>query len=158
MDYIPMSRAGYEKRKAELDHLENVELPEITQRVAEARAEGDLKENAEYHGQRQQQGLVQAKINDLRDRLSRARIIEAKDLPTDEVVFGTTVVVYDLDLEEEETFTLVGEGDEQPDEGKILVTSPMAQGLLGKKVGERAEIEVPAGVMTFEIKEIRPPQ
>src|ERR1041384_6173125 len=125
---IPMTRAGYNKIKAELNVLENEQMPEIEKRIATARAEGDLKENAEYHGARESQGMLQAKINLLRDKLSRARIVDASNLPKDEVVFGSTVVVKDLDFDDEETFILVGAGDEDYDAGKILITSPLAQG------------------------------
>jgi transcription elongation factor GreA len=155
MDDVPMSKAGYEKLKAELKQMDEVEMPEIAVRIAEARSVGDLKENAEYHGARESQGLLQAKINLLRDKLSRARIVDASTLPKDEVVFGSTVVVKDLDFGDEEVFKLVGAGDEDYDAGKILITSPLAQGLVGKKVGQKAEIAVPKGTMKFEILEIR---
>jgi transcription elongation factor GreA len=152
---IPMTRTGYDKIKAEVAHLEGVEMPAIVARVAAARSEGDLSENAEYHGARESQGLLQAKINLLRDKLARATLIDTSKLPKDEVVFGATVVVKDLDFGDEEIFVLVGAGEEDYDAGKILVTSPLAQGLMGKKVGERAEIPVPKGTMSFEIIEIR---
>ena len=131
-DSIPMTRTGYEKIKADLDQLENEEMPAIARRIAEARSEGDLSENAEYHGARESQGLLQAKINLLRDKLARSMIIDPSKLPKGEVVFGATVVVLDLDFNDEETFVLVGAGEEDYDSGKILVTSPLAQGLLGK--------------------------
>ena len=152
---IPMTRTGYEKIKAELDHLEHVEMPAIVGRVAAARKEGDLSENAEYHGAKESQGLLQAKINLLRDKLARATFIDPSKLPKDEVVFGATVVVKDLDFGDEESFVLVGAGEEDYDAGKILVTSPLAQGLLGKKKGDKVEIPVPKGTMSFEILEIR---
>src|SRR3954463_6940423 len=154
-DIVPMTRAGYEKIKAELDHMENVELPAIAARVATARSEGDLSENAEYHGARESQGMLQAKINLLRDKLARASLVDTSKLPKGEVVFGATVVVKDLDFGDEEIFVLVGAGEEDYDAGKILVTSPLAQGLLGKKIGQKVEIPVPAGTMKFQIKEIR---
>ncbi|QDV73411.1 transcription elongation factor GreA [Botrimarina mediterranea] len=153
-DIIPMTRVGYDKLRAELDDLENVKMPEVSQRVADARAEGDLKENAEYHGARESQGMLQAKINYLKDKLSRAEIVDMSKLPKDEVVFGCTVTVKDLDFGDTEQFTLVGAGEEDFDEGKINVTSPLAQGLIGKKVGDTAEVEVPAGVNKFKILEI----
>src|SRR4029078_7501119 len=103
-DSIPMTRNGYEKIKADLDHLENVEMPAIAKRVAEARSEGDLSENAEYHGARESQGMMQAKINLLRDKLARSMIMDTSKLPKGEVVFGATVVVLDLDFDDEETF------------------------------------------------------
>ncbi len=153
-DIIPMTRIGYDKLRAELDVLENEKMPEVTKRIAEARAEGDLKENAEYHGARESQGMLQAKINLLKDKLSRSEIVDMSKLPKDEVVFGCTVIVKDLDFGDTEEFTLVGAGEEDFDEGKINVTSPLAQGLIGKKVGEKAEVEVPAGVNKFEILKI----
>lgn len=154
-EMIPMTRAGYEKIKAEVEHMESVEMPVIARRIADARAEGDLSENAEYHGARESQGMLQAKINLLKDKLARASIIDPSKLPKDEVVFGCTVVVKDLDFGDEETFILVGAGEEDYDEGKILVTSPLAQGMLGKKAGDQVEIPVPKGTMRFEILEIK---
>jgi transcription elongation factor GreA len=154
-EIIPMTRTGYEKIKAEVEHLEQVEMPAIVARIATARSEGDLSENAEYHGARESQGLLQAKINLLRDKLARAALVDPSKLPKDEVVFGATVVVKDLDFGDEEIFILVGAGEEDYDAGKILVTSPLAQGLMGKKKGDKAEIPVPKGTMSFEILEIR---
>lgn len=154
-DYIPMSRTGYDKLKAELKQMQEIEMPKIAKRIAEARAEGDLSENAEYHGARESQGMLQAKINMLSDKLSRAQIVDSASMPKDQVAFGSTVVVKDLDFGDKETFTLVGAGDENYDEGKILITSPLAQGLVGKKIGEKVEIDVPAGKMRFEILAIK---
>ncbi|MEM6654251.1 MAG: transcription elongation factor GreA [Planctomycetota bacterium] len=155
IDSVPMTRAAYDRKKAELDEMENVKMPAITEKVAEARAEGDLKENAEYHGAREEQGMLQAKINELKAKLSKATIVDTATLPKDEVVFGCTVTVKDLDFGDNEEFTLVGLGDEDLDNGKINITSPLAQGLVGKKVGETAEVEVPAGTNRFEVLEIR---
>src|SRR5438552_3239284 len=135
-DRIPMSREGFDKKRAELDRLQNAEMIAVTKRVAAARDMGDLSENAEYHAAREDQGILQARINDLKDQLSRALIIDRNNLPSDVVVFGTRVRVKDLDYDEEETFELVGPGDEDYDHNKILVTSPIGQGLMGKKVGE----------------------
>jgi transcription elongation factor GreA len=154
-DLVPVTRKGYEKLKAELDHMQQVEMPKIAQRIATARAEGDLSENAEYHGARESQGMLQAKINLLADKLARASIVDTSKAPRDQVSFGATVVVKDLDFGDEETFILVGAGEEDYDAGKILVTSPLAQGLLGGKIGQKVEIPVPAGTMKFQIKEIR---
>jgi transcription elongation factor GreA len=154
-DLIPMTRTGYEKLKAELDHLDTVEMPKLTQRVAEARSEGDLSENAEYHGARESQGLLQAKINLLRDKLARATIVDTSKTPKDEVAFGATITVKDLDFGDEEVFVLVGAGEEDYDTGRILVTSPLAQGFIGRKVGDETEIPVPKGTMRFKILEIK---
>ena len=154
-DPIPMTPAGYKKLKAELDQLDNVELPKAAQRVADAREQGDLKENAEYHGARESHGMLQAKINLLNDKLSRARVIDLSKVATDKAAMGATVRVRNLDKDDVEEFILVGAGEEDFDAGKILVTCPLAQGFVGKKKGEKVEIEVPAGTRRFEILEIR---
>lgn len=154
-DSIPMTRVGYDKIAAELRRLETEEMPKIEERIGLARAEGDLSENAEYHGARESQGMLQARINVLRGKLANAMIVDPSKLPRDKVVFGATVVVKDLDLGDEEVFILVGAGEEDYEQGKINVNSPLAQGLLGKKVGEVAEIQVPAGMNRFEIVSIR---
>ena len=152
---VPMTRTGYDKLKVELYDMENEQMPVIEKRIAAARAEGDLSEHAEYHGARESQCMLQARINLLRDKLARAEIVDMATLPKDQVVFGVTVKVKDLDFGDTEEFTLVGAGEEDYDAGKILVTSPLGQGLLGKKVGELAEIEVPAGTNRFEVLELR---
>ena len=154
-DSIPMTREGYNKIKAEVERLENDEMPKIVQRMANARAEGDLSENAEYHGARESQGLLQAKINLLRTKLSRATIVDPTKLPKDQVSFGATVTVKDLDYGDEEQYTLVGAGDEDYDCGRILCTSPVGQGLMGKKVGDKVEIPIPRGTLKYAILDIR---
>ena len=154
-EMIPMTREGYRKLKAEMDRLENEEMPKIEKQIGAARSEGDLSENAEYHGARENQGMLQAKINLLRDKLSRATIVDPSKMPKGEVAFGTTVVLKDLDCDDEDVYTLVGAGEEDYAQGKILITSPVGQGLLGKKVGEKVEIPVPAGTLNYEVLEIR---
>ncbi len=154
-DRIPMTRTGYDKLRAELDRMENVEMPEIEERVGKARAEGDLTENAEYEGARESLELLRARVHVLRDKLNRASIVDPAQAPKGEVAFGSTVRVKDLESGDEEEFTLVGAGEEDYAAGKILVTSPLARGLMGKKTGESAEIEVPMGKLRYEIVEIR---
>ena len=154
-DLIPMTRTGYDKIKAELDRLHSVELPKILEGLATARAEGDLSENAEYHGRQESRGMMEARINALRDKLSRAVLVDPSQMPKDQVAFGATVVVKDLEFGDREEFTLVGAGEEDYDSGKIMVTSPLAQGLMGKRPGDRVEIPVPQGTLKFEIVEIR---
>jgi len=148
---VPMSREGYDRIKAELDHLSGEKMIEITIRVATARDLGDLSENAEYHAAREDQGMLQARINVLKDQLGRAYIVDRNSLPDDVVVFGTRVVVKDLDFDEEETYELVGPGEEDPFNNKILTTSPIGQGLLGRKLGEKVEIAVPKGKIHYQI-------
>lgn len=148
---IPMTREGYEKKKAELDRMQNVEMIEVAKRIAAARELGDLSENAEYHAAREDQGMLQARIDSLKYDLSRAFLVDKNNLPTDSVVFGMRVQVKDLDGGDEETFELVGPGDDDPDNNKILTNSPIGQGLLGKKKGDVAEIQVPMGKLRFKV-------
>src|SRR5881275_1673141 len=121
---IPVTREGYEKLKAEVDRMQNIEMTEVAKRIAAARDLGDLSENAEYHAAREDQGMLQARIDSLKDKLSRAYILDRSSLPTDEVVFGAKVLVKDLDLDEEETFHLVGPGEDDYSNNKILTSSP----------------------------------
>jgi len=151
---IPITREGYEKLKADLDRMQNSEMIEVAKRIATAREMGDLSENAEYHAAREDQGMLQARIDSLKDKLSRAYFVDRNNVPSDTVVFGAKVRVKDLDLDEEETFHLVGPGEEDYNSNKILITSPIGQGLLGKKKGEVAEIKVPMGKVRFELLEI----
>ena len=153
-DRIPMTQEGYNKIKAEAEYLENVEMPLIVEKIAAARAEGDLKENAEYHGQRESQGMLQAKINQLRTKLANSTIVDTSRIDRSVVGFGATITVLDLDIDDEESITLVGAGEEDYDAGKYLITSPIGQGLIGKKVGEVAEIEVPKGTIQFKVLNI----
>src|SRR5438093_3520461 len=126
---IPMTREGYEKLKAGLGRMENKEMIEVTKRIATARAMGDLSENAEYHAAREDQGMLQARINALKDKLSRAYFVDRNNQASDAVAFGHRVRVKDLDLDEEETFILVGPGDENYNENKNLTSSHIGQGL-----------------------------
>ena len=153
-DREPMTREGYDKLKADLDMMQGAKMIGITERIAAARALGDLSENAEYHAAREDQGILQAQIIDLKYRLSKALLIDRSTLPSDLVVFGACVKVKDLDMEEVETFHLVGAGEDNANENKILTTSPIGQGLIGKKIGDIAEIQVPMGTLRFEILEI----
>ena len=155
---IPMSREGYDKKKAQLDHMKNVQMIEVPKRVATAREMGDLSENAEYHAAREDQGMLQAKIRLLEDELARAYIVDRNNLPNDTVVFGARVRIKDVDSGEEEVYELVGPGQEDYDNNKILTTSPRGQALLGKKAGDVAEIKVPRGSLRYEILEISFPQ
>jgi transcription elongation factor GreA len=153
-DRIPMSREGYEKKKGMLDRMKNVDMIEIAKRIATAREMGDLSENAEYHAAREDQGMLNARIEELERTLGCAYIIDKSTLPTDAVVFGSRVKVKDLDLAEEEEFVLVGPGEEDYNTNRILTSSPIGQGLLGKKIGELAEIQVPMGKLRFEVMAI----
>ncbi len=152
MDRNPISRAGYDKIKAEIEHLED-EISNVAELIKAAREEGDLSENTEYHGQRETQGLLQAKVNQLKSKLADCYIVDASTLPKDVVNFGSTVTVKDVSDGMEEQYKLVGPGEEDytTEPMKILTSSPVAQGLIGKKVGDQSEVEIPAGKVTFEI-------
>jgi transcription elongation factor GreA len=151
---IPMTREGYDKKKSELERMKTVEMVEVTKRIAAARELGDLSENAEYHGARESQGLLQARISKLEDELARASIVDPSDLVGDTVVFGARVCLKDLESGEEEVYELVGPGDEDYTRNKILTTSPRAQALLGKKKGDTAEVKAPRGSLHYEIVDI----
>ncbi len=154
MERVPMTQDSYNEKQKEVEHMESVVMPEIAEAIALARDEGDLKENAEYHAQREKQGMTQARINQIKDRLARAQIVDPADVPKDQVAFGAKVTVVDVDIDDEEVITLVGDGDENYDKWKYLITSPIGRGLLGKKVGEIAEIDVPKGSLTFKVLKI----
>lgn len=156
MSRQPISQEGYEKLREEIRHLEDVEMPKIAKQIAEARAEGDLSENAEYHGQREAQGLLQAKINERKAKLANCYIVDKSTMPKGIAAFGSTVTVKNLDDGLEEKYELVGPGEEDysGDVMKILTSSPLAQGFVGRKVGDKVEVDVPAGKLRFEITAI----
>ena len=156
-DRVPMTREGYDKLKTDLERMQNVEMVEVAKRIASARDMGDLSENAEYHAAREDLAQLEARINVLRDKLGRASIVDRSTLPRDTVVFGTRVRIKDQDNGEEEVYELVGPGDEDYDNNKILTSSPRGQALLGKKVGDIAVIKVPRGNLRYEIVEISLP-
>ena len=153
-DRIPMSKEGYEKLKAQLDRWKHEEMPRVAEQIAQARGYGDLSENAEFDAAVEAQGMLQAKINDLQNKLGRAFIVEKTTMPADRVVFGSKVRVLDLELNEQEDFILVGPGDEDYDQNKILITSPIGQGLVGKNVGDEVEVKIPRGTLKLKIVEI----
>lgn len=152
----PTTREGYDKMKQDLAWMETVEMPRISKLIAEARAEGDLRENAEYHGQRENQAMLQAKINLLKSKIADAYIVERDTTKSDEVSFGATVTLFDIDAEIEEKYQFVGPGEEdyRGEIMKILVTSPLAQQLMNKKVGEVIDVDTPGGRIKYEIKAI----
>lgn len=153
MERQPISREGYDKLREEIRRLEEEEMPAIAERIALARAEGDLSENAEYHGQREAQGLLQAKINQLKSKLGNCYIADRADMPKGVVAFGSKVTVKNLDDGDQEAYELVGPGEEDYDGDvmKILTTSPIGQGLMGRKVGDKTEVQIPRGTLRMEI-------
>jgi transcription elongation factor GreA len=153
-DRIPMSKEGYEKLKAQLDKMKNEDMPRIAEQIAQARGYGDLSENAEFDAAVEAQGMLQARINDLQNKLGSAYLVDKSNLSTDRAAYGLKVRVVDLDINEEEDFILVGPGEEDYDQNKILITSPIGQGLVGKQLGEQCEVQIPRGVLRLKILDI----
>jgi len=149
-----MTEDGLKKLKDELQQLETVERPRVIAAIAEAREKGDLSENAEYDAAKEAQGVLETKIAQIKARLMEARVLDATDIKTDEVQILTKVRVRMKSNGMEKTYQLVTEGEANSLEGKISVTTPIAKGLMGKKVGEVAQVQVPAGMLELEILEI----
>jgi len=149
-----MTAEGLQKLKEELQYLESVERPRVIAAIAEAREKGDLSENAEYDAAKEEQGILESKIALLKSKLADARIIDENDINTDEVQILTKVRVQNMKTGQEKVYQLVTEGEANILEGKIATTTPIAKGLLGKKVGDIAEVVVPVGKLQFKILEI----
>ncbi|HNQ13634.1 MAG TPA: transcription elongation factor GreA [Bacteroidia bacterium] len=145
---------GYQKLKDELEHMKNVERPSISKQIAEARDKGDLSENAEYDAAKDAQGLLETRIAKLEETLSNARVLDKSKLDTSQVSVLTTVKIKNIANKAVMEYTLVAENESDLKAGKISVSSPIGKGLLGKKIGEIAEIQVPNGIMKFEIMNI----
>jgi transcription elongation factor GreA len=156
MDKVPLTVIGAEKMRAELHALKHTDRPRIIQSIADARAHGDLKENAEYHAAREQQGFVEARIKDLEAKLSNAQIIDITKIDGGgKVIFGATVELEDIDNGDSVTYQLVGEDEADIKEGRISITSPIARALIGKEEGVSVTVQVPSGSREFEIVEVK---
>jgi len=155
MDKIPFTKDGLEKVKKELAHLINVESPENIRAIEEARAHGDFSENAEYDAAKEKQSFIRGKINELKSVIGRSEVIIIDDGPSDRVVFGRTVLLYNTQTDEEVEYQLVGPYDSEPEKGKISVTSPLGQALIGKEPDDEVKARTPGGVQEYEIIEIR---
>lgn len=150
-----VTKEGLEKMKAELERLESIERPRITQQIAEARDKGDLSENAEYDAAKEAQGMLEMKISKLKDSIATSKVIDESQLDTSKVAILTTVRLKNNGTKQEQTFTLVPDNESDLKAGKISVNTPIAKGLLGKTVGETAEIILPNGnKLSFEVLEI----
>ena len=149
---VPLTAKGAQRLRAELEELKSVKRPEVIAAIAEARAHGDLKENAEYHAAREQQGFIEGRIKHLEGELSNAQIIDVASLaPGDKVVFGATVVLADGDSGEEKTWQIVGDLEADIKQGLIAISSPVARALIGKHEGDAVTIEAPGGIREYEI-------
>lgn len=153
---IPITARGAEKLRAELKELKSVVRPRIIEAIAEARAHGDLKENAEYHAAREQQSFVEGRIAEINGKLGNAQIIDVTQLSSSgKVVFGCTVDLVEEDSGEEITYQIVGEDEADIKHGRISITSPIARALIGKQEGDVAEVQAPGGIKSFEIVEVK---
>ena len=155
MEKMPITKDGLEKLREELRYLQKTEKPDNIKAIAEARAHGDLSENAEYHAAKEKQGFIAGKINELETAIGQAEVIDVNEGPMDRVVFGRTVLLYDVQTDKEITYQLVGPYESDPEKGRISIKSPLGQGLLGREIGDEFKIKIPRGVQEFEVLEIK---
>ena len=156
MEKEPITLNGLQNLKNELEDLKNVQRPKIVEAIAEARSHGDLKENAEYHAAREEQGLNEARIRELEEVLSISQVVEYKTMGVeDRVIFGSTVTIKDLESEEIKTYQIVGDAEADIEKNTISFTTPMARSLIKKELGEFVEVETPGGIKEYEITEIK---
>ncbi len=156
MNRVPLTIRGAEKLREELDELKSVKRPKVIEAIATARAHGDLKENAEYHAAREQQSFIEGRIKDIEGKLSNAEVIDVTKLNnTGRVVFGTTVVMAEIDSGDESTYTIVGEDEADIKQSLISVTSPIARAMIGKEEGDVVTVDAPAGKKDYEVVEVR---
>ncbi len=156
MNKVPMTVEGADALRAELEQLKKEDRPRIVQAIAEAREHGDLKENAEYHAAREQQGFCEGRIQEIEGKLASAQIIDISQLPEgDKVIFGTTVNIVNIETDETVTYKIVGDDEADVKSNKISINSPIARGLIGKEVGDVALIRTPGGEVEYEIDEVK---
>ncbi|MCA6064562.1 transcription elongation factor GreA [Thalassolituus marinus] len=156
MQKFPMTVEGEKALRDELLHLKTVERPTVIASIAEAREHGDLKENAEYHAAREQQGFIEGRIQEIEGKLSNAQVIDIKAIPhTGKVIFGTTVTIINLDTDESVTYKVVGDDEADIKNNRISVSSPIARALIGKEEGDVVAVKVPSGVVEYEIDEVQ---
>ncbi len=151
----PITKKGYEALKAELERLRKVERPKVIEAIAEARSHGDLSENAEYDAAKERQGFIEARMNELERKLADARIIDTAGLNSETVVFGATVVLFDVQSQQRKEYTLVGQDEADLKNGKISVQSPVGKALIGHRIGDQVEVVTPARTVEYVIREIR---
>ncbi|MEE2879601.1 MAG: transcription elongation factor GreA [Pseudomonadota bacterium] len=154
MQRTPMTAEGHAALDAELKHLKSVERPAVIAAIAEAREHGDLSENAEYHAAKEKQSFIEGRVAELEDKLARAEVIDVARLKGDKIVFGATVSLIDVDTEKEATYRIVGEDEADIAKGKVSITSPIARALIGKSVGDEAEVAAPGGARVYEISAV----
>jgi transcription elongation factor GreA len=152
MDKIPMTASGEIALREELDHLKSVRRPQIVQAIAEARAQGDLRENAEYQYAKEEQGFIEGRISEIEHKLSQAQVIDVTKIPpSGKVIFGTTVSLMNLETEEDVSYKIVGDDEADIKVSKISIYSPIARALIGKEIGDVAKVQTPNGEVEYEI-------
>jgi transcription elongation factor GreA len=154
MERVPITREGLERLKKELDNLKQVERPQNIRAIEEARAHGDLSENAEYHAAKERQSFIAGRLTELESDIGRAEVIEIDDSPSDRVVFGKTVLLCNLSTDEEIKYQVLGPYESEPEKGRISVHSPLGQALIGREVGDEIRVKTPGGIQEFEVLEI----
>ena len=154
MDKIPITKQGFESLKRELENLKRVERPQNIKAIEEARAHGDLSENAEFHAAKDRQGFLEGRIGELEFKIANADIIETKKLPKDRAVFGSRVVLENIDTGEDVEYQLVGPDESDIEQGRISITSPLGRAILGKKPGDELAVQVPGGKRAYELVDI----
>jgi len=154
MEKIPFTYSGLEVIKAELAKLKSEDRPQVIKAIAEAREHGDLSENAEYHAARDRQSFIEGRVAELEDVISRAEVIDPSKLSGETVTFGTCVVVADEETDQESTYSIVGPYEADLSKGLISTSSPIAKGLIGKRIGDSAEVRTPGGIKSYEVVEI----
>lgn len=154
MDKVPMTMEGHEALDTELKHLKSVERPAVIQAIEEARAHGDLSENAEYHAAKERQAFIEGRVLEIEDKLSRAHVIDIAKLSGSSVKFGATVKVVDEDTDKEAAYKIVGDDEADVSSGKVSISSPIARALIGKEIGDVVEVAAPGGAKSFEILDV----
>lgn len=156
MNRVPMTVSGAKALEAELDELKKVQRPYIIQAIAEARAHGDLKENAEYHAAKEQQSFIEGRIKEIEHKISHAHIIDVTQLPNNgKVVFGVTVQLINMETDEKTAYQIVGDDEADIKQGKISVSSPIARSVIGKQKGDEVQVQTPNGAVEYEITEVQ---
>jgi transcription elongation factor GreA len=158
IERMPISRMGFNRLRKELENLERKERHDVIRAIEVAREHGDLKENAEYHAAKERQGHVEGRILELKDKLSRAEVIDCSEVSCNRAVFGTVVTMLDLDEDTEVTYQLLGPEESDVEKGIISIQSPLGRSILGKEVGDEAKVVTPGGIREFEIMNIAAPE
>jgi transcription elongation factor GreA len=155
MERIPMTAGGYKALEDEINQLKTVERPQVIKMIEEARAHGDLSENAEYHAAKERQAFIEGRVIELEDQLGRADVIDVSKLSGDTVKFGATVTLVDEDTDEERKFQIVGDHEADAKQGRISISSPIARALIGKAMGDTVEVAAPGGARSYEILKVK---